>query len=200
MVVITLVAWAWGSLLGWISKLESVLKRPATDAAYEASECVVCMDGSPYHTFRPCKHKACCKDCSLKLNKCPLCRCEINERACWRLFSQAGQQTPFNSAFNVKKLMFTKTDRQDFRCTSKILFSIFLSTTVRKEKQKRQAPSWRRNNGLKNLKQTEEWQIYAFATKPDTLVMQNNCRSRLCINCFSKKIFFPHFALYLAYQ
>jgi hypothetical protein len=43
-----------------------------------STECKVCMSAQVSVVFLPCKHLVCCKDCSISLHTCPLCRGKIN--------------------------------------------------------------------------------------------------------------------------
>ena len=39
--------------------------------------CSVCFTNTRNIIFEPCNHFVCCKDCGIKLNKCPICRSDI---------------------------------------------------------------------------------------------------------------------------
>jgi hypothetical protein len=36
--------------------------------------CIICMDAPPFFAFLPCGHISCCKDCSMRVDNCPVCR------------------------------------------------------------------------------------------------------------------------------
>lgn len=50
------------------------------DKDYRGSEgkCSVCLQASPRVAFGPCGHVTVCTDCANRLDRCPLCRAEIN--------------------------------------------------------------------------------------------------------------------------
>ena len=41
-------------------------------------KCVVCLTENKCFLFMPCKHLACCENCSKKVKNCPICRTKIN--------------------------------------------------------------------------------------------------------------------------
>jgi hypothetical protein len=43
-------------------------------------ECCVCLSSVPEVVFMPCKHMTSCRDCSGKVDQCPLCRAVIADR------------------------------------------------------------------------------------------------------------------------
>lgn len=43
----------------------------------QQSECCVCLDEKPSVAFVPCGHVCTCKNCSVTLNLCPLCKVAI---------------------------------------------------------------------------------------------------------------------------
>lgn len=44
---------------------------------FDSTECVCCMDSCTDVVFRPCNHAACCNQCSIIVNECPICREKI---------------------------------------------------------------------------------------------------------------------------
>ena len=42
-------------------------------------ECCICMDNIKNVIFENCTHVACCKECSKKINKCPICQKKITK-------------------------------------------------------------------------------------------------------------------------
>ena len=45
-----------------------------------SSSCVVCLTEKRSHVFLPCAHLASCLECSLQLNKCPICRTDVKAK------------------------------------------------------------------------------------------------------------------------
>lgn len=43
------------------------------------NECKVCYDKSIEYVFMPCRHASCCGECSMALDKCPVCRQVVDE-------------------------------------------------------------------------------------------------------------------------
>jgi hypothetical protein len=43
-------------------------------------ECVVCLERQKRVMLNPCKHLCCCKECSKKVDTCPLCRKKVEEK------------------------------------------------------------------------------------------------------------------------
>ena len=44
----------------------------------DSTECVICMDNPKQALIMPCLHVSSCIDCSLALDKCPICRGNID--------------------------------------------------------------------------------------------------------------------------
>ncbi|CAL1262934.1 unnamed protein product [Larinioides sclopetarius] len=44
------------------------------------TECVICLDVQTSSVFLPCGHVCCCRDCSKKVELCPMCRTTISSR------------------------------------------------------------------------------------------------------------------------
>lgn len=44
------------------------------------AECVICLDVQTSAVFLPCGHVCCCRDCSNKVEMCPMCRTTISSR------------------------------------------------------------------------------------------------------------------------
>ena len=59
--------------------LDSLSTLPA-DSSTKPKTCCVCLEKETNELFIPCKHLACCSDCSGKLDLCPKCRGKICER------------------------------------------------------------------------------------------------------------------------
>jgi hypothetical protein len=59
------------------TKIERV-QEPAT--SNKENKCCICTDKKRDVLFLPCRHMSCCKDCSEKFTKCPLCKTIINQR------------------------------------------------------------------------------------------------------------------------
>lgn len=45
----------------------------------DQDECCICFDNNKYYVFVPCGHYYVCKNCGIKLEKCPLCRTNISK-------------------------------------------------------------------------------------------------------------------------
>lgn len=56
-------------------KKESGEEKPAVKKS-----CMLCEDELATVTFYPCRHQACCFDCSLRLKKCPKCKRAISKK------------------------------------------------------------------------------------------------------------------------
>ena len=54
---------------------ESSIIKIHTDE--DSNECIICMDSEKQIVFDPCGHLYSCNNCSLKVTKCPICRCVI---------------------------------------------------------------------------------------------------------------------------
>ena len=54
------------------------------DEAHRSSSdvnlCKVCLDRPVEIVLKPCKHASLCFRCSMELDDCPICRCEIEDR------------------------------------------------------------------------------------------------------------------------
>ncbi|CAF0876660.1 unnamed protein product [Rotaria sordida] len=44
-------------------------------------DCILCVDDKANIMFKPCQHTGFCEQCALKLDLCPICRSEIQERS-----------------------------------------------------------------------------------------------------------------------
>jgi hypothetical protein len=53
------------------------LQRSKEEVSTAQDECKVCMDDNACVAFIPCGHVAVCKNCSLALKTCPICRKEV---------------------------------------------------------------------------------------------------------------------------
>lgn len=42
--------------------------------------CAICMDQERFIIYQPCGHYYVCKECSIQLKKCPICRCDIQKK------------------------------------------------------------------------------------------------------------------------
>ncbi|XP_077968925.1 E3 ubiquitin-protein ligase LRSAM1-like isoform X2 [Styela clava] len=76
-------------------EIPSVSKQPVTppiatptatptdtpfDDLTEENECTVCMEKQSNTIFLPCGHVCTCSDCSSKLQKCPMCRADVQQK------------------------------------------------------------------------------------------------------------------------
>jgi len=44
-------------------------------------DCILCVDDRANILLKPCQHTGFCERCALKLDLCPICRAEIQERS-----------------------------------------------------------------------------------------------------------------------
>ncbi len=56
-------------------KLELLRSMPIND-----QDCILCVDDRANVLLKPCQHTGFCAQCAFKLNLCPICRAEIQER------------------------------------------------------------------------------------------------------------------------
>jgi len=61
-------------------KLEITEEEQRIADIKEGYECVVCLVSRRDTALFPCKHMVCCEECSVKIEKCPLCRRTIRKR------------------------------------------------------------------------------------------------------------------------
>ena len=49
------------------------------------NNCVICFENERNEYFEPCGHYVCCKDCSRKIDQCPICKSNIaNKRSIYQ--------------------------------------------------------------------------------------------------------------------
>ena len=60
--------------------LEAAMQNLVVYEDSSASDCTICMENPKSMVLIPCGHFYTCNECSIKLLKCPICRCEITER------------------------------------------------------------------------------------------------------------------------
>ena len=58
----------------------TVTKKEPEEKVAVIKSCTLCEDELASVTFYPCRHHACCVDCSLRLKKCPKCKRAISTK------------------------------------------------------------------------------------------------------------------------
>ena len=66
-------------------------------------ECMICFSETDQFTIFNCKHKT-CKDCSIKINKCPLCESLLNNTITPQLYN-IQVNTPYQYNYEAPKIV-----------------------------------------------------------------------------------------------
>jgi len=61
-------------------KKDEILKEMIKGSHSSESCCKICLDKESNIVFRPCNHLCCCKECSVQVTKCPICRKSVLQK------------------------------------------------------------------------------------------------------------------------